>query len=243
VADANRSSGAENMIVDGRDTRTIQFGLDVAPHTAIALVQTFYQDHPNIVGYGTAFLIGPGRLATAAHLFWNDLDGHVVAPRMPDVVKLFIGEGLFQGHPELAFEIDDPAAAIRVHPDFKAGAATADMATIDLADAPRAALPLLPFPANLSAGERLTISGYPVDLAPFGDYEGFGPLADLNAPVFEHQVDTAQGQSGAPVRVQRVGAWQAIGIHLGDGDAGPDGAARNRALALTPDVISWLHGP
>jgi V8-like Glu-specific endopeptidase len=230
------------VIVDGQDTRTIRNDLTASPYSAIGLIQTFYRDFPDAIGYGTAFLIGQGRLASAAHVFWNDLDGTTPTMRMPDSVKVFIGEGLFQGHPELAFEIDDPATAVRVHPNFVDGDITCDMATFDLVGAPSVALPLLGFPADLAPGEVLTLSGYPIDLSPFGAYEGRGPLADLGTPVFEHQVDSAEGQSGAPVRVQRGGAWQVIGIHLGDGDPGADGAARNRALALSRPVISWLHG-
>ncbi len=87
----------------------------------------------------------------------------------------------------------------------------------------------------------VSLAGFPTDRQPFGEYSAHGTLLSVTAPIFEHQVDSSDGQSGAPVCVVRGGLSQAIGIHLGDGTSGADGAQRNRALALTPEIVSWLQ--
>jgi V8-like Glu-specific endopeptidase len=234
------------MIIGNVDERSIEYGLDAAPHNAIALVQTLYDDHSELTGYGTAFLIGGGRLVTAGHVLWNNLDGKSVRNRLPDRIKLYVGAGLFESRPELVFEINNVGGAGHVHPNFESsGLSQWDVATIDVFPTartlPQATLPLLTFPGRIVAGRSVTISGYPIDRSPFGAYEGLGALADTAVPIFEHQADTAPGQSGAPVRIKRDGVWQAIGIHLGDGVEGAPGASRNRALALTPEIIGWLR--
>jgi V8-like Glu-specific endopeptidase len=232
------------MIIGQIDDREIEYNLDLAPHNAVALVKTYYRDYPDLTGYGTGFLIGGRRLATAGHVLWGNLNGASARNILPDKIKLHVGEGLFAGHSELIFNIPDAPKAIRIHPDFLNGQNTRDVATIELAASPAppaATLPQLPFPARLVTGQTVWVSGYPLKRAPFGCYEGSGALADLDGPVFEHQADTTEGQSGAPIRIKRDGVWQAIGIHIGDSAPGPDGVARNRALALTSEIIGWLH--
>lgn len=224
------------MIVNG-DNRVAVTDLTVRPHCATCLIQTRYDAHGGVVGFGTGFLVGPGRLATAAHVLWNDVDGREEQKRLPDRVEIFLGEGLLAGHPQLAWTLQPTAANNPAHPDYVSGASgfrTRDVARLQLPDSPRAPLAVLGFPANLQVGETVAVGGYPTELGPFGHYEGSGALASLGQPVFQHQADTSHGQSGAPVRVQRNGGWSVVGIHLGDDDT------KNRALALTPPIMAWL---
>jgi V8-like Glu-specific endopeptidase len=193
------------------------------------------------MGFGTGFLVGQGRLATAAHVLWNDVDGRESAPCLPDVLEIYLGQGVLAGYPQLAWTLTPDPSRNPAHPDFIKGDRTRDVARLQLPVVPTAPLSVLGFPANLVAGEQVTIGGYPTDLVPFGHYEGAGPLGNLATPVFQHQVETGHGQSGAPVRVKRDGGWTVIGIHLGEDDnLGPGGGPMNRALALTPAIVAWL---
>ena len=208
------------------------------PHSGIALIQAVYPTARDVTYYGTAFLVGQGRFATAGHMLW-DTPQNALEPMVPESVTLFLGEGLYAGHPHLVFRIDPAGPAVRVHPDFMAGDGDRDLATLQVPGVPAAPLPVLGFPGDLKAGEAVTLSGYPIDYKPFGAYQGQGPLADLKAPVFTYQMDSSRGDSGAPVRVVRNDVWQAIGLHLGQAQSG--GGPLKRALALTPEIVAWLH--
>jgi V8-like Glu-specific endopeptidase len=218
--------------------RTLVADLSLRPYSAICLIQTRYANHPGVVGFGTGFLVGQGRLATAAHVLWNDVDGLSQNKRLPDTVEIYLGQGIFQGFAHLAWTLTPTAAKNPAHPNYLKGDRDSDVARLQLPDNPTAPLSVLGFPATLAPGEPVTVSGYPTELNPFGHYEGSGPLVGLATPVFQHQAPTSHGQSGAPVRVMRDGGWTVVGIHLGD--AGPGDADLNRALALTPAIVNWL---
>lgn len=232
------------MIVYGEDSRRLVPDLSDPPHSAICYLQAEYDDFPDIRGYGTGFLLGHGRIATAGHVLWNDLLGALEEPIMPDRVRVYLGEGLYQGHPELTWTLD-PRTTGKIHPQFLQGRSAYDLARLQLPRNPGHALSILGFPADLRAGERLCISGYPMrtpQSGAFGAYEGDGALATLGAQSFDHEVDTDEGQSGAPVRVRRRGVWHVIGVHVGNAPVGDDGIARNRAVALTAAMVTWLLG-
>jgi V8-like Glu-specific endopeptidase len=229
------------VIING-DTRSRVIDLAVRPHSATCLIQTRYTAYPNVLGIGTGFLVGQGRLATAAHVLWNDVDGRTKGKRrLPDVVEIYLGQGVIAGHPELAWTLTPTADDNPVHPEYIAGDKAHDVAKLQLPVTPAAPLGIIGFPSDLKAGEAVTVGGFPTDRKPFGHYEGTGPLGSLAEPVFQHQADAEHGQSGAPVRIQRNGGWTVIGIHVGDHDEpGPGGAPMNRAIALTPPLVSWL---
>lgn len=228
------------MIINGDDREAV-IDLSVRPHAATCLIQTRYDRYAGVVGFGTGFLVGPGRLATAAHVLWNNVDGRTKqTKRLPDTIEVFLGEGLFASNPQLTWTLRPDPGNNPAHPDFVAGNRDSDVAKLTIPDTSRAPLAMLGFPANLAAGEAVAVGGYPTQKQPFGHYESTGPLATLNVPVFQHQVDTTHGQSGAPVRVQRNGGWSVIGVHLGDDAVSAGGAPMNRALALTPAIMTWL---
>lgn len=230
------------MIING-DDRQIVGDLSVRPHSATCLIQTRYSEHADLVGFGTGFVVGQGRLATAAHVLWNDVGG-LYDKRLPDSIEIFLGAGLLAGHPELAFTLAPDPDDDLIHPAYLGGDHDFDVARLVLSQATTAPLSVLGFPADLKPGETVTIGGFPTDLSPFRHREASGPLGQLAKPTFLHQVDTGHGQSGAPVRVPRNGGWTVIGVHLGDaGDLGPGQSPMNRALALTPDIVAWLLKP
>jgi V8-like Glu-specific endopeptidase len=221
-------------------SRTPVADLGVRPHSATCLIQTRYANFPGVVGFGTGFLVGQGRIATAAHVLWNDVDGQAQNKRLPDTVEIYVGKGIFQGFAHLAWTLEPTAAKNPAHPNYLNGDRDSDIAKLQLPDNPTAPLSVLGFPATLTPGEPVKVGGYPTQLTPFGHYEGSGPLVGLTTPVFQHQAPTSHGQSGAPVRVLRDGGWTVVGVHLGEADAGADGATVNRALALTPAIVNWL---
>jgi V8-like Glu-specific endopeptidase len=222
-------------VIIGDDNRRQITDLTAAPHSGICLIQARYDHFPDVIGRGTGFLVGPRRLATAGHVLWNDVESNATRNVLPDRLEIFLGEGFYAGHDNLVFTLEPAADVCVVHPDFVAGNDDMDLGRIDLPATSVAPLPVLGFPADLQIGESLTISGFPADLRPFRYYEGDGPLRDIAGPVFRHQVDTTEGQSGSAVRVARAGAWRVVGVHLGD--AGQD---MNRALALTGNLAGWL---
>ena len=224
------------MIVDGQDTRELVTNLSGPPYNGICLIQTHYRDFEDLTGYGTGFLVTPNRIATAGHVLWNRIGDNVLQRQLPDRISVFLGEGLYEGHPELAWTID-PATAVAVHPDFRAGNTGLDVAWMRLPVQLDMALPTFSFPGDLTIGEPLTLGGYPVDRSPFGAYEGRGAVRTLNKPCFAHSIDSAEGQSGAPVRAMRAGGWNVIGIHSGE----DDDRLNNCAVALTPSVVKWLR--
>lgn len=222
--------------------RTPVLDLSVRPHSATCLIQTRYQNFPNVVGFGTGFLVGQGRIATAAHVLWNDVDGGSQNKRFPDLIEIYLGRGIYEGFSDLIWKVSPQTAAVVAHPKFVAGDRDHDVGRLQLPTIPTAPLSVLGFPGDLKAGETLTVGGYPTQLSPFGHYEGSGPLVGLNTqePVFQHRAPTSHGQSGAPVRVLRDGGWTAVGIHLGEAGLGAGGALVNRALALSPEIVNWL---
>lgn len=214
--------------------------LSVRPHSATCLIQTRYVNFPGVVGFGTGFLVGQGRLATAAHVLWNDVDGAASSKRLPDTIEIYLGQGVFQGFGRLVWTLNPSGTKNPAHPKYIGGDRDCDIAKLQLPENPVAPLSVLGFPAALTLGEAVTVGGYPTELAPFGHYEGSGPLVGLGTPVLQHQAPTSHGQSGAPVRVLRDGSWTVVGVHLGEAGAGPGGGTVNRALALTPAIVSWL---
>jgi V8-like Glu-specific endopeptidase len=221
-------------------SRTPVGDLSVRPHSATCLIQTRYDNYPGVVGFGTGFLVGQGRLATAAHVLWNDVDGAAPDKRLPDVIEVYLGQGIFQGFGHLVWKLSPTAAVNPAHPKYIDGDRDSDIAKLQLPVNPTAPLSVLGFPATLAPGETVTVGGYPTQLTPFGHHEGGGPLVGLGRPVFHHQAPTSHGQSGAPVRVLRDGGWTVVGVHLGEAELGPGGVAVNRALALTPAIVNWL---
>jgi V8-like Glu-specific endopeptidase len=208
------------------------------PYSGICLIQCRYDDLPDIV-YGTGVLVGPGTVATAGHVLWNKA-GHAARLILPDHVDVFLGDGFYDPNDHLSWTFNLPTSAVSVHPEFLAGDDTKDVARIILPHQMTGVLPMLDLPGNLQVGDNVTISGFPKDCSPFGEWEASGPLSSLDAPVFQHQVETGEGQSGAPVRLLRDGAWMVIGLHVigqgGDGEP-PIGSA----TAITPDIRAWLQ--
>jgi V8-like Glu-specific endopeptidase len=98
-------------------------------------------------------------------------------------------------------------------------------------------------------GTRVNISGYPGDLA--GNYGSYQLFHDDNIPHdgvapnrFYYTIDTAGGQSGAPVWIELGGDQrQVVGIHT-YGFGGVSG--RNSATRITPkilnDIKEWIAG-
>lgn len=214
--------------------------LSVRPHSATCLIQTRYSGLDGVLGIGTGFLIGQGRVATAAHVLWNDADGHFHNKRLPDIVEVYLGQGIYEGYGSLTWKLHPTSRDNPAHPGFIKGDRTCDVARLQLPENPTAPLSVMGFPANLNLGETVTVGGFPSQLKPFGHYECSGSLANLHTPVFGHQAPTIHGQSGAPVRVKRDGGWTVVGVHVGKADLEQGGSASSRAVALTPTIVNWL---
>ncbi|MBB4155745.1 V8-like Glu-specific endopeptidase [Sphingomonas jinjuensis] len=214
--------------------------LGTRPYSATCLIQARYSEFPGMIGFGTGFLVGQGRIATAAHVLWNDIDGRSTRKRLPDEVQVFLGNGLFRGYEDLSWRLEPTDGDHPIHPGFVGGDRDCDIARLQLPANPAAPLAVLGLPGSVVVGDDLTISGYPTEVSPFGLYEGNGPMLGGSAPIFVHAVPTGHGQSGAPVRVMRNGGWTVVGIHLGEADDAVPGRVANRGLALTPSIMAWL---
>ena len=213
--------------------------LAAAPYSGICLLQGRYSSFPGRVVYGTGFLVSASCIATAGHVLWSDLEGAMRKPDYPDVLDVFLGDGFYDGGANLSWRLSCPTAAVEAHPGFRAGDATLDLGRIRLPHQMSTALRLSDFPGPLAVGGDVLVSGFPVSGDPFGEYEARGALASLAQPVFQHQVETGEGQSGAPIRVADADGLTAIGVHLGE--AGDAAGQLRRALAITPAVRAWLN--
>lgn len=221
-----------------QDPRTQITDLAGPPFTGICLLQARYSGFAGVVGYGTGFLVEPGRLATAGHVIWNDLDGAATSPLYPDFLDVFLGDGLYHENTHLSWTFSFPTTAITVHSEFLAGDDTYDIAKITLPQQMTGVLSLVDFPGILQVGDEVTISGYPTACSPFGEWEASGVLNSTDLPLFQHRVETSVGQSGAPVRLYRDGTWVVVGIHLSANEGA--GAGVNNAAAITPTIREWL---
>lgn len=185
---------------------------------------------------GTGFVIGNGRLATAAHvLFDQQYGGYAarveVSPAQAGDLRPFGVQTV--AYPRIAVTQafgNDPDSPYDVgtiflkqpFPSMRIGMATSE--GIDLANA------------------RVSVAGYRQDLK-FA-HEHTAPLVGTAALQLYHRADTLVGQSGSPVMI-RIGAqWVAVGIHVAGSEEVPANLRpANCAVRLTQSIINWLNAP
>jgi V8-like Glu-specific endopeptidase len=87
------------------------------------------------------------------------------------------------------------------------------------------------------AGFRVNLSGYPGDKPPGTQWFHSRKLKGINAQTLVYDIDTAGGQSGAPVWAFRNGQRHGVGIHT-NGHVSGNSATRINA-AVYQNLINW----
>ncbi|HEY4547735.1 MAG TPA: trypsin-like peptidase domain-containing protein [Pedomonas sp.] len=212
--------------VIGSDTRRPVPNAASLPWRCIALLQIFYTSGQT--GRGTGWFIGPRTLVTAAHCVHHE-EGR-------DARRIIVTPGYERGAaPYGQFEVSgslwNPAWRGSYDPVL-------DFALIFLNTDP--GVGFFGYAAVSDANLQrviVNLAGYPKD-RPATQWYDAGRLSGAEKHFIYHQIDTEEGQSGAPVfwtdRVQRIG----LGIHTYGTSAG---RPSNRARRITPELFTFFQ--
>ncbi|MBX3494341.1 MAG: trypsin-like peptidase domain-containing protein [Parvibaculum sp.] len=208
------------------DTRRAVPGAASLPWRCIVLLQIFYRSGQT--GRGTGWFIGPKTIVTAAHCIHHESAG--------DAIRIIVTPGYDRGAaPYGQFEVSgslwNPAWRSSYDPVL-------DFALLFLNQDPGVGyfgFAAAPDP-NLQR-VIVNIAGYPKD-RPSTQWYDAGRVSKADANFIYHQIDTEEGQSGAPLfwtdRVQRIG----LGIHTyGANSMQPN----NRARRITPELFTLFQ--
>lgn len=92
--------------------------------------------------------------------------------------------------------------------------------------------------ANVSAGDRLTITGYPIDKEDKGLYSASGPVTDIISNVLFYDIDTSHGQSGSGVYDS---SYNIVAVHTrgyGDNIDHPDNSS---GTLIDIEKYHWIY--
>lgn len=218
----NNDTGISPNAVIGDDNRTLVSNPSVFPYSCIARLYLTYED--GSAAYGTGAMISTNLLATAGHCLINS-NGSRLATVQADFGKngssyvyrasdlsTYIYYGGYSGY--------DP------NTDYGFIVFNSNISSHTGA-----------FGVNTSASlnQVINITGYPGDIGSCEYmYTGSGVIQAITTDLITHNVDTAGGQSGAPVYVYSNGNPYLIGMHSGSG------GSVNYARRLTDGLYSWL---
>jgi len=204
------------------DNRSKATRLDRSPYKSIALLHAFQSGQSKASQTGTGWLVAAGHIATAGHVLKGatKIRGWLAYDADKD------GWGAF-------FE----ATRLTVHPNYIDNAdASFDVGVIHLPkDLPgESVLPLMN-PADGPPAD-LRCAGYPLDKGGLTMFEGRGAPQAFDRNLMFHDIDTDEGQSGAPIwfGIQK----QVAGVHTGHGTSPrPD---LNQGVFLNSEIGSWI---
>lgn len=215
---------AESVV--GPDTRRPVPGAASLPWRCVALLQIAYGS--GRTGRGTAWFIGPRTLVTAAHCVHHREAG---AARRIIVTPGFDRGAAPYGQFDVVGSLWNPAWRTSFDPVL-------DFALLYLNQDPGVGYfgyAAAPDP-NLQR-VIVNVAGYPQD-RPTTQWYDAGRLSGADKNFIYHQIDTEEGQSGAPLfwtdRVQRIG----LGIHTYGTDTA---TSTNRARRITPELYSLFQ--
>ena len=224
---------AENVL-GGSDERVLITDTSMIPARSIGLLKIIPED--GVPRYGTAWLIGPRTLATAAH---NLLHPEAGATRVLDVGLAYDGNSARGGWHKVVDCAFDGAWRQAPQPG-----SPFDFAVLRIEDA--------------NTGERLgwfgfadyedakfgdlvvNIFGYPMDRNRFHMYGAKGRVQDVDIGRIFYDCDAGGGMSGGPV-IARFGEQRiAVGVHVAGGSNSNVGTRINdTAFRLFEDHRKW----
>ena len=192
----------ERLVIDEREAVT-EADRKELPFSAIGRLVVRFAN--GVVGTGTGFMAAPGQVITAAHVLHDPLFGQAVSVRFTSACR----RGLATQDADFSQEVDHSAVRVAARWIASQYAIEHDFGTVFLPEAEwHQRCGLLPvYPIDLAFMRRHTdrvdsqfiVSGYPADKADADLWMGRGSLAPSLPLQFNHRVDTARGQSGAPV--------------------------------------------
>ncbi len=210
--------------------------LSYFPHSAICQLRLW--SGSSGPAYGTGFFIGPEKILTCGHNFFDT--GW-------DVTRVEVAPGFSPNssvHPKKTFTV---VGRDLVHPDWRASQAVrSDLAVLST--------PGLSAPGgnvfrladhSVAANTRIVVSGYgKVQGQPFDEQpqrmDG-AVISQADAEMVWYPINTIGGHSGSPVFVED---WDMVlGVHTGPRLLPGGGISRheNRAVRLVPDNNDWIN--
>lgn len=179
--------------------------------------------------FGTAWICGPRRAATAAHVI-EDALSHSLTGGEALRLKLGFTHG---GHPQQDIELS--AAQLKSHPSARSDPVY-DIGVIDCALNGASLLGGV----SQETTSDIFISGYPV-LRRRPTYAGDVLVAHSGRAwrrekYLIHDTDTTPGHSGSPMMRTRAGRLEAIGLHVA-----PDFGRDNRGIWINEELALYLR--
>jgi len=199
---------------------------------------------------GTGWFAGPKTIVTAGHVVFDREWGNrtLAKPVWGAAADIWVGynEGYFLAH-ALSTNFRTSSAwrdyLENPNPDPDQQRFQVDIGCIQLSE-PLADVPKffdLDSPADAQLATHIaTTSGFPADRDDGQvQYRGSGPITQILPGTFYHEVDTFNGQSGAPVWLgdHKVEQPVVVGIHTG----GDENERRNWAVRVTPAVKNLIQ--
>jgi V8-like Glu-specific endopeptidase len=197
---------------------------------------------------GTGWFVTPVNVVTAAHVTnVSEAWSKVAAPVSwhLQVIPGFAGD-------QRPFGVFWASNVVR-HPSWTGRPTTShDIAIVKVAPANGVAFPaqhclgLVADAINASSQPQVTVGGYPhvVDSGATPTF-GSGPVRTVEGPLCFYDIDTEDGQSGAPVMTSAGGAAGALvaAIHSGGQGSGSTSLsnALNAGLCLRQELVSWIN--
>ena len=209
--------------VIGPDTRRRPPALASPPYMSICLLHVFEPNRSRASRVGTGWLFANDKVVTAAHVVSgaSRVTGWFAYDDQTDRALDYFEESAWEVHPEY----------------LRSGSRRHDIAVIRLSDPVSGLVPLRTGRLGNAVGE-LHVAGYPLDKGGLTMLEAAGEAQGMGDGALLHDVDTDDGQSGAPI-------WGEIphlvvAIHTAGRDM--DHPEYNRGVVLDDELTNWLEG-
>jgi len=228
----NTNGGVSTEQVIGSDNRTKVSDTTQFPYSAIAFIQLTF---PSGIYTCTGALIDKDSVLTAAHCL-NFQEG-----TEESVISATVSPGLNNDIPYFGTHaMKDYGIPLGWYSTN--GSSDYDYAVINLATAP--GLTTGAFPTTTvtnTLGQQVNVTGYPGDKADqegsYSQWKGLGYVKSETTRVQYYDVDTYDGQSGAPVFQSRNGVIMIIGVHSGYFSNGLNGGPK-----LIQSAVNFILG-
>jgi V8-like Glu-specific endopeptidase len=228
--------------VFGDDERHLIDNTTAQPWSSIGMVVATFHDGPPepFWSFGTGCLIGTRTVITSAHIIWDETYGWA------DTISFSPGKD----------GPDEPFGSVAVETAIPLPGYTGTNG-----DDHDIILLILDTPVGEQAGylqvamqpdwffpnRQLNLAGYPGDLGLAGPlYHAVGLARDLDELVIRHTIDSAEGQSGAPVWYEddSGSGYYLVGVHKGDREIYQNGTLvdeYNIAVHINESVYNWIR--